>query len=340
MQNRTRIGVLCPSEIALRRFMPALSKRDDFAYAGIGVAALSEWSGKDAMPEALLQAEQEKAKRFQEAYGGEIYAGYMALLDDPSVDAVYIPLPPALHFKWAKAALERGKHVLVEKPSTTCPEQTRELARLAEVRGLALHENYMFVFHKQIEYIQDCVRKGKLGEIRLFRLAFGFPFRGSTDFRYNRTLGGGALLDCGGYTVKLAQLLLGDTAKVVDARLDSARGMEVDIYGNAVLRNSAGVTAQLAFGMDNSYKCELEIWGSTGYLRADRVFTAPVGFCPKLLLCTAEGDQTVEIEEDDQFYRSLGYFAGQIRDENARLACRAGIVKQSELVHAIWERGR
>ena len=169
-----------------------------------------------------------------------MYNNYNELLSSADIDAVYIPLPPALHFKWAKMALENGKHVLLEKPFTTSLSDTEELIRIAKEKNLAVHENYMFSYHTQLDWIKNKVSEGVIGDIRLIRIDFGFPFRGANDFRYNKALGGGALLDCGGYTIKLATMFLGDTAEVKTSQLNYKEGFEVDIYGSATLQMLMG----------------------------------------------------------------------------------------------------
>ena len=192
--DKVKIGVLCPSEIALRRFLPALQQSKAFEYAGVAVAAGGEWFGEPALEQ--VAAEQAKAQKFVDSYGGKIFAGYGELLNNPEIGAVYIPLPPALHYEWAKKALLARKHVLLEKPFCTNMQDTAELLRLAAEKHLAVHENYMFVYHSQLDWIRE--HMAELGELRLIRIDFGFPFRGAGDFRYNKELGGGALLDCGG----------------------------------------------------------------------------------------------------------------------------------------------
>ena len=198
--DKVKIGVLCPSEIAFRRFLPALQQSEGFEYVGVAVADAGEWFGEPSQEQ--VAAEQAKTQKFVESYGGKIFVGYGELLNDPGVEAVYIPLPPALHYEWAKKALLAGKNVLLEKPFCTSVQDTEELLNLAAERRLAVHENYMFVYHSQLAWIRE--HMAELGELRLIRIDFGFPFRGANDFRYNKELGGGALLDCGGYTLKLA----------------------------------------------------------------------------------------------------------------------------------------
>lgn len=317
-----RIGILCPSEIAFRRFLPALGNCKEFSYVGVAVASSDEWFG-DAKPEeavckAVLEKELEKAKSFQESYGGKVFSSYAELIENDEIDAVYIPLPPALHYKWAKKALLSGKHVMVEKPATTENAKTEELITLASERGLALHENYMFAFHKQLEEINDIVANKMLGDVRLYRINFGFPRRAKNDFRYVKKLGGGALLDCGGYTLKYASMLLGKTAKVAYACLNYTDEFDVDLYGSAALVNDAGQTVQVSFGMDNSYKCELEVWGSTATLHTGRVLTAPAGFVPSYTITNNQGTQSGTFSADDTFSKSLERFLNCVKDETVR----------------------
>lgn len=333
--KKVRIGIICPSEIAFRRFMPAIQKCENAEYIGVAHANAKEWFGGRTPDESVIQNEAKKAQTFADTYGGNVFDSYEALLASPDVDAIYLPLPPALHFKWAKAALECGKHIFVEKPSTTAAGDTENLLHLAASKHLAVHENYMFAFHKQIAEIQDIIASGRIGEVRLYRIAFGFPQRAKNDFRYSKALGGGALLDCGGYTLKLAAMLLGESARVAYSHLNYTDGFDVDIYGSAALVNDEGVTAQLSFGMDNSYKCELEVWGSKGFLRTGRILTAPDGYKPTAEITVGNETETVKLSADDTFGKSIEHFCKCVNDGKAREENYKAILKQAELVEKV-----
>lgn len=333
-----RIGIIGPSEIAFRRFMPALQKAGkNFQFTAIGIASPEEWFGdiskvSDEGIKEQQAVEKAKAKKFTDQYGGNVFVGYNALISSPDIDAVYIPLPPALHFKWAKRALEEDKHVFVEKPSTTCLTDTEELIRVASEKGLALHENYMFIYHKQLEALRDVVKSGEIGDVRLYRIAFGFPRRLPSDFRYNKELGGGALLDAGGYCIKYANWLLGGDAHIVAAHANYLDEFTVDMYGSATMANSEGQIAQLAFGMDNDYRCDIEIWGSLGTITSDRILTAPDGFVPKY---TIKRNQEIEMRNltiDDAFLKSIIHFGACINYENTRKENYKLLRKQLQLV--------
>lgn len=319
-----RIGIICPSEIAFRRFLPSLQKaKDDFEFAGVAIASPKEWFGdltrvSNEAIEEQQNRERAKAQTFIDQYGGKIYEGYQTIIESDDVDAMYIPLPPALHYNWAKMALENNKHVFVEKPSTTCLADTDALISLASSKGLALHENYMFVYHNQLEQLQQVVVSGEIGDVRLYRISFGFPLRQLNDFRYNKALGGGALLDAGGYCMKYANYLLGGAAKVVTAQANNIDGFEVEMYGSATMVNDKGGIAQLAFGMDNDYKCEIEIWGSKGTIVSNRILTAPAGFVPTYTIKKNQDFETRELPADDAFLKSIIKFKECVYDEVIR----------------------
>ncbi len=330
------IAVLCPSEIAYRRFMPALVQRDDFKFIGIGINSVAERYGNDIPSEYIVQqmvsAERRKAEEFICEFGGILFSSYEEVVSSELIDAVYIPLPPALHYNWARKALENGKHVLVEKPATTSLSDTQELIECSKKMTLALHENYMFIFHKQLDAIDELVNNGEIGEIRLFRISFGFPRRSAMDFRYDKKLGGGALIDAGGYTIRYATRLLGDTARIKCANLNYHDGFNVDMYGSGTLVNADGVTAQISFGMDNDYKCELEVWGSEGTLKTGRVLTAPAGFVPTVTISKNNSVKELELPTDDAFLRSIDHFARCISNDSEREMNYKCILRQAELV--------
>lgn len=334
--KKIKIGVICPSEIAYRRFMPALSKNGDTEYVGIAVNSIEERYGQHLPSpeerEHMLNIEIEHAENFRKAYGGKIFHSYKEIVTSDEIDAIYIPLPPSLHYKWAKAALESGKHVLVEKPSTISFKDTKNMIRLAEQKDLALHENYMFMYHSQLETINEIISSGEIGEVRLYQIRFGFPKRSENDFRYVKALGGGALIDAGGYTIKYAVKLLGHNIHVRYAQMNYIDGFEVDMYGSAAFSNDRGDVVQVAYGMDNNYKCELEVWGSKGTLTTGRVLTAPAGFEPSIIIRKGNECEERLLPSDDTFKKSIERFIAGIQNVDTRKQNYLEIEKQAKLI--------
>lgn len=256
-----------------------------------------------------------KAQKMIEAYGGKIFYGYSSMVLSNEVDAVYIPLPPALHYKWAKACLMNGKHVLLEKPFTTDKNDTLELLEIANGQKLAVNENYMFVYHEQVDVIKNMIRNDMLGTVRLYEAKFGFPRRAEGDFRYNRFLGGGALFDCGGYLIKNASLFLREDFEIAYASLNKTDDCEVDLYGSAAFRNPYGEVMHVAYGMDNAYQCEMCVWGSKAVLKAGRFFTVPPHLDPDITIHYSDGtDRKVVAAPCDTFKKSIGHFINCIEN--------------------------
>lgn len=324
-----RIGIICPSEIAFRRFLPALKEAACFEYAGVAIASKEEFVGAT---DEILAKERAKAQTFVDNYGGKIYEGYRNLIESNDIDAVYLPLPPGLHYQWAKVALNVGKHILVEKPCTTALSNTQDLLQEAGDKQLAVHENYMFAFHDQLKTVNDIVASGEIGDVRLYRISFGFPMRSQNDFRYNKAMGGGALLDCGGYTLKYASMMLGPTAQIKYAQSNNIDGFGVDMYGSAALVNDEGVTVQVAFGMDHNYKCELEVWGSKGTLYTNRILTAPAGLVPEVTIRKGNDEEKRNLPVDDAFKKSILHFSKCIEDTDTRKANYDILLRQARLV--------
>lgn len=313
------LGILGGADIAYRMFLPALLEVPEVRCAAVASRQL------------------DRRMRFEKTFGVPTVTRYEEILDDPSIDAVYLPLPPALHAKWAEQALKKGKHVLLEKPSTTSYADTKRLVSLAREQNLTLQENYMFQYHAQLAAMQQLIADGAVGELRLLRSSFGFPLREANDFRYNRSLGGGALLDAGGYVVKLATYLLGESIRVTSSSTASMDGYEVDMFGTATFENSDGLVFQGAFGMDCHYQCALEAWGSKGKLFTNRIFTAPNGLTPTAVLETAEGSQTISLPSDHHFRNSIQVFLRAIQTPALAEKLANDLLLQAKLIDTIKE---
>lgn len=317
-----KFGVLGAADIAKRRFLPALEKSEEAQFVLLGV------SSEERMP-----AGNELAGQFN----GKCVCGYDSVINSDEIDAIYIPLPPSLHYEWAKRALLAGKHVFVEKPITINSEHTAELIKIAEEKKLVLIENYGFVRHPQTKLIHDLINKGEIGEIRNIRTAFGFPKRPLVDIRHKKALGGGALLDAGGYAIRAGFEFLGPDAMVTTSSLNYLDGYEVDMNGTFSMKNDAGYVLQASFGMDNFYKCEIEIWGQKGLIKAGRLYTAPDNLKPVVTLTTADGETMFEADAADQFLLQIECFVDCIKNEKKRTDMYGEIFRQIQQIEKAFD---
>lgn len=314
-ERPVRVGVLGCAEIARRRLMPAFAD-----CPGTELVAVASRTLRSAVDAAR-------------PYGCRAVQGYEELLADSTVEAVYVPLPAALHAQWVEAALEAGKHVLAEKPLTLESRSAGRLLSLAKERRLALMENVMFVHHGQHETVQKLIAEGAVGRLRALRAEFTIPARPSDDIRYRPELGGGALWDTGVYPVRTALHLLGHELSVVGAALRRDERYGVDTAGAALLRTPEKVTAQLTFGLDHGYRSRYEVTGDRGRLTLDRAFTPPHDHAPRLRLERADGTEERPLSPDDQVGNTVARFAAAVRERTQSGAEES--VRQLELLEEI-----
>lgn len=265
---------------------------------------------------AAASRRREKAERFGSIFGCEAVVGYDVLLERNDIDAVYMPLPTGLHNQWVMKSLEAGKHVLVEKSLACDYAEAKRMVDKAASAGLLLMEDFMFQYHSQHRLVRQLVEGGEIGELRLFRSTFGFPPLPEDNFRYNKDLGGGALLDAGGYPVKASQMFLGKGLEVRAANLSIDTELDVDIHGSAYLSSSSGLVSEIAFGFDNYYQCNYEFWGSKGKLIVERAFTPPPGFRPKIILETSDLRREFQAAPDNHFVNILIEFHRAIEEKD------------------------
>ena len=193
--------------------------------------------------------------------------GYQRLLDDPTIDAVYIPLPNSEHVPWTLAAIAAGKHVLCEKPLALDPADVDRISAAAAEARVCVEEGFMYRHEPLTARVLELVRGGAVGAVRAIVSGFTFTQDRSGDVRMNPDLGGGALWDVGGYPVSYARLLADSDSKLVLGSAHwTAAGVDDEFIG--LLRFSGGTTASIYAGFRAASRTWLEIVGSEARSRS------------------------------------------------------------------------
>ena len=286
-----RLGIMGCADIAWRAMAPAAVECAQVALV------------------AVASREAEKAEKFAVRFHCDPLVGYDKLLERDDIDAVYMPLPTGLHYKWVIRALEARKHILVEKSFAADYATCQEMVRMARENNRLILENFLFPHHFQHSWVKDFISRGKIGEVQLFRSTFGFPPLPEDNFRYSKELGGGSLLDAGSYVVKAASLYLGSDLTLLGAALKYDDALGVDIYGDALFKNGEGKTAQLSFGFNYFYQCHYELLGSKGKLTVERAFTPPPGFRPVVHVEQQDRNIKITLPADNHYVNMLRFFA-------------------------------
>ncbi|MEU8196755.1 Gfo/Idh/MocA family oxidoreductase [Microbispora amethystogenes] len=248
-----RWGILGTAGIAARAFLPGLRE------AGGGTAAVV--AGRDLA----------RAEAFAGENGvGRAVRGYEAVIEDPDIDAVYVPLPNALHAPWTIAALEAGKAVLCEKPLCLTATEAESVIDVARRSARPLWEAFVFPFHPQTARLRELLEQGVIGDLREIWSSFHFQLEGAENIRLDAALGGGALYDVGCYSVRLAQLLFGRDAVAGHAvTVKGEAGVDVETAG--VLEFDPG-RLLLSCSFDLPFTTYARLVGTGGEIRLTNPF--------------------------------------------------------------------
>jgi predicted dehydrogenase len=254
-RDLVRIGILGTARIAPAALIKPAKKSAEVVVAAVAARDVS------------------RAEGFAAKHGiDRVHASYEALIADPNVDAVYIPLPNALHGRWTRAALEAGKHVLCEKPFAANAVEAREIADLAATSDRVVMEAFHYRYHPFAARVEQIIASGELGTLQRVEAADCFWLRNFSANAYNYSMGGGSLMDLGSYVVDMLRTFGGSTPEVVSAQA-KLRGPQVDRAMKAELRFAGGHTGQLRCSLWSSDLPHVtaKVIGDRGELRLNPV---------------------------------------------------------------------
>jgi predicted dehydrogenase len=250
-----RWGIVGTANIARKSFLPGLR-----AAGGVPAAV----AGRDLA----------RAKDYAQANGiDRAIEGYQNLIDDPDVDALYIPLPNGLHAEWTIQALRAGKPVLCEKPLCGSLAETERVLGVARETGTLLWEAFVFPFHPQMQRIHGLLAGGAIGELQEIQSNFHFRISSPANIRLSRDLAGGAVNDIGCYPVRLARELFGDEHESAWATAQwggAADGVDVDTQGSLGFPGDRRLLLSCGFG--RSLDTFSRLLGTAGQIHISNAF--------------------------------------------------------------------
>lgn len=257
MNQPVNWGVLGASKFARVHMTPAIHAAEGARFSG------------------LATSNPQKATTFQDFCPDlTVYGNYDVLLADPSIDAVYIPLPNHLHVEWSLKALDAGKHVLCEKPMTMRAEEFDQLIAKRDATGLLAAEAYMIVHHPQWQYVRKLLSDGAIGKLVHVTGVFTYDNRADTDNIRNRPeTGGGGLRDIGVYTIGSARYVTGQ--EPVEVRSSIRWENDVDVFTEINAR-FPGFTYSTYVSTRMHPNQAMEFHGERGVIRLTAPFNARV----------------------------------------------------------------
>ena len=251
-----RWGILGTAGIAESAFLPALKETSEGVALTVG--------SRDA----------ERGRVWAEEQGvTHAVAGYDAVIGDPEVEAVYIPLPNGLHANWTIAAIEAGKVVFCEKPLCGTVEDTERVLAAARATGVPLWEAFVFPFHEQMERVRAMLAGGTIGNVREIQSRFHFMLDDPDDIRLFANLAGGSIQDVGCYPIRLARLLFDaepDLSRAIADAEWTADGADTEMWGALVFPGDRRLV--FSCGFRSGYDALTRVLGTEGEIRMTSPF--------------------------------------------------------------------
>lgn len=318
-----RWGILGAARIAEQQVIPALQ------------------NGAHCSVTAIASRDIARAQTLASLLGIPVALGsYDALLERDDVDAVYIPLPNHLHVPWSIRALERGKHVLCEKPIAMSAAEARVLRDVARSRpGLKVMEAFMYRFHPQWELARQLVTDGSLGKVQAIDTFFAYDNRDPENIRNRAEMGGGALMDIGCYGVSLARFLFGSEPVRAMGVMHHDPNFETDCLTSAILEFEEGI-ATFTCATQLPPHQRVRIHGSEGRLEMEIPFNSGTERAGRVWLQRGTTTEELAIDSCNQFTRQGERFALAVLRDTEVPTPLADAVANMDVIDAVVESAR
>ena len=326
--RRLRWGVLSTADIARKKWIPGVrrspaGRSEVVAIASRDVATAERVARELAIPRA--------------------HGSYEALLADPEVDAVYIPLPNHLHLEWTLAAARAGKHVLCEKPLALSAADAQRMVEAADAAGVRLMEAFMYRLHPSWQAVRELVAAGRIGTLQSIQSWFTYYNDDPGNIRNIRAAGGGALFDVGCYCVNLSRMLFGAEPERVEAAIVRDPVSGVDVVTSALLVFPGGGSATFTCSTRAESDQRVHVSGTDGHVSVGIPFNIPPEL-PTHVFLTHGGDPPVApnverltFEPADPYGVEADAFAAAILDDTPLPTPPADAVATLRVIERVFE---
>lgn len=301
--TKLRWGVMSTAKIGMEKVVPAIQQAANCEVVAIGSRDAER--GKEAAARLGIPT---------------VHGSYEALLADPEVEAVYIPLPNHLHAEWTIQAAAAGRHVLCEKPLALTATQAQAMVDACERAGVKFMEAFMYRLHPSWVKARELVESGRIGELRAVQSWFSYYNVDPTNIRNIAEYGGGALMDIGCYAVNLSRMLFGGEPTAMHAVVHRDPTFGVDVLTSGLLEFDKG---QAAFTCSTQAEPDqrVHIVGTEGRILIEIPFNIPRDR-PTRIYVTSGGNpptdpdtETIMLPTADQYTIQAEQFAGAVLDD-------------------------
>lgn len=320
MTEPFRWGILGAAKIARTALAPAIRAAD-----GAELAAIATRDPARAAPFQAMNP------------GLRVHGDYDALLADPGIDAVYIPLPNHLHVDWSLRALAAGKHVLCEKPMALAEADFDRLAAAQAQSGRHLAEAFMVLHHPQWHRVRALLAQGAVGRLVHVEGAFTYPMPAAGNIRLRPDAGGGALRDIGVYPAVTTRFATGAEPERLRADIGWQDG--IDVFAR-VWADFPGFTLSFHVGMGLAKHQSILFHGTEGLIRLTAPFNAALFGDARVEWLRGDGTEVVErFNAPEQYRLMVEAFAAEARGLRAPVCPLAFSRGNQAMIDAIFAAG-
>lgn len=313
IEKKVKWGVLGFARIAMTSIIPAMIKSDNSEFIAVA-------SRDSAKLDTCCSLFGERKK----------YSNYDTLLNDPDIDAVYIPLPNSMHREWACKAMERGKHVLCEKPISLTAHECDEMIECSVKNKVVLMESFMYQYSESVKISCKLVKEGVIGDLRQISSTFRFFLDRPGNIRLQPILGGGSLYDVGCYPVHYIGLLMNSLPVAKKAEAVFEQGVDTQFCG--VLRYENGVIANVNCGFNAFREQHSRIIGTKGIINVPDTFAGKKGV---VSVITDSECKEIEVGECDRYREVVTNFSNALLGKPAELVPLENTLRNMRIIEGL-----
>lgn len=318
--KKVRWGVLSTAKIGREKVIPAMQA--------------SQFCDIVAIASANKDKAQAEAKQLNIP---KVFNAYEELLNDPDVDAVYIPLPNHLHVQWAIRALEAGKHVLCEKPIGISFEEAQQLLNVSKQNPhLKIMEAFMYRFHPQWQHAKTLVKEGRIGELQTIQSFFSYYNVDPGNIRNQKDTGGGGMPDIGCYCISQSRFIFGKEPERVLGIVEFDPELQTDRMASGMLDFSTGTATFTCSTQLVPYQ-RVNILGTEARIEIEIPFNAPVDASTRIWLHSKNGSEEIAFEAINQYTIQGDLFSKAILDNIAVPTPLEDAVNNIRVIDAIFQ---
>ncbi len=276
------------------------------------LAAVKDYPRAEVVAVGSRSAESAEAYCQKYELGPQVtrHGSYEALLSDPGVDAIYNPLPNALHAEWTIKAAEAGKHILCEKPLASNVAECLQMIDAAERAGVVFMEAFMYRHHAATRKLRELIEAGEIGDVRLVRAGFCFSNNDLTNIRFSAPLAGGATMDVGCYCINFSRYLVGEEPTTAYAVADFGAESKVDETLIGTLTFPSGAVSQFDCSLRSAGRAFGDVLGSKGTLAVQRQWFPDA----KRAVILLNGQAVEVLDGGDPYQNEVDVFVQAIQD--------------------------